>query len=107
IRVKGPQGDQIDLDVRMSRGRIEDLLRLGVRTEPPIMTGPIRLKTKLNISPGQGDISDRLRLAGSFQVPAGHFTNEKVQTRIDDLSLRGRGESKLIRTQNPEVPPDP
>jgi len=96
VRVKDPPGRQIDLDVAMTRGSIEDLLRLGVRTEPPIMTGPIRLKTKLNLSPGQSDISDRLLLAGLFQVAAGHFTNNKVQTRIDNLSLRGQGEPQLI-----------
>src|ERR1700757_297401 len=59
-------------------------------------TGPIRLKTKLNISPGDRDISDRLRLAGTFHIPTGYFTNEKLQTRIDNLSLRGLGEPKLI-----------
>jgi hypothetical protein len=106
VRVKDPPGRQIDLDVAMSRGSIEDLLRLGVRTEPPIMTGPVRLKTKLNISPGQRDISDRLQLGGSFQVPVGHFTNDKIQTRIDSLSLRGRGEPKLIGKEDTDVPTD-
>ena len=96
VRVREGHGRQVNLDVAMDRGRIEDLLRLGVRSEPPIMTGPIGLRTKLNISPGEGDISDRLQLAGSFQIPAGHFANEKVQTRINDLSFRGLGEPKLI-----------
>jgi hypothetical protein len=106
VRVKDPPGRQIDLDVVMPQGSIDDLLRLGVRTEPPIMTGPIRLKTKLNISPGQRDISDRLRLAGQFQVPAGHFTNDKVQTKIDNLSLRGQGEPKLIGKEDVDVATD-
>jgi hypothetical protein len=106
VRVKDPHGHEIDLDVVMNRGSIEDLLRLGVKTEPPIMTGPIRLKTKLNISPGQRDISDRLRLAGLFQVPSGRFTNDKVQTRIDNLSLRGQGEPKLIGKEDVNVPTD-
>ena len=106
VRVKDPPGRRVDLDVAMGRGSIEDLLRLGVKTEPPVLTGPIRLKTRLNISPGQRDISDRLQLAGSFQVPAGHFTNDKIQTRIDNLSLRGRGEPKLIGKEDADVPTD-
>ena len=107
VRVRTGQGRQINLDVTMDRGKIEDLLRLGVRTDPPIMTGPIGLKTKLNISPGEGDIAVRLQLAGSFKVPAGHFTNEKVQTRINDLSFRGLGEPKLIgKAENVSVPTD-
>ena len=96
VRVKEPHGHEIDLDVVMDKGAIEDLLKLGVRTDPPIMTGLIRLKTKLNILPDDRDISDRLRLAGTFHIPAGHFTNERLQTRIDNLSLRGMGEPKLI-----------
>lgn len=94
---------QIDLDVVMDRGSIEDLLRLGVRTDPPIMKGPIRLKTKLKISPGKHDIADRLWLAGSFHVPGGYFTNEKVQTRVDSLSLRGLGKPKLISKEGGRV----
>ena len=106
VRVKDPPGRRVDLDVAMGRGSIEDLLRLGLKTEPPVLTGPIRLKTRLNISPGQRDISDRLQLAGSFQVPVGHFTNDKIQTRIDNLSLRGRGEPKLIGKEDADVPTD-
>jgi hypothetical protein len=48
-----------------------------------------------------------LRLAGSFHIPEGHFTNEKVQNRIDSLSLRSRGKPKLAREQPMEpVPSD-
>jgi AsmA-like protein len=106
VRAKEPHGHEIDLEVAMDRGAIEDLLRLGVRTDPPIMTGPIRLKTKLNISPGDRDISDRLRLAGTFHIPAGYFTNEKLQTRIDNLSLRGMGEPKLIGKEDVNMATD-
>ncbi len=106
VRVKEPHGHEIDLDVAMTRGAIEDLLRLGIKTDPPIMTGPIQLKTKLNILPGDRDISDRLRLAGTFHIPTGHFTNEKLQTRIDDLSLRGLGEPKLIGKEDVNITTD-
>jgi len=106
VRMKEPQGHLIDLKVTMNRGAIEDLLKLGVRTDPPIMTGPIRLTTKLNISPGERDLADRLRLAGTFRVPAGHFTNDKVQTRLDNLSLRGLGEPKLIGKEDMNVATD-
>ena len=67
------------------------------------MTGPIRLKTKLNISPGDRDIADRMRLAGTFHIPTGYFTNEKLQARIDNLSLRGLGEPKLIGKEEANI----
>ena len=106
VRIKTPHGHDINLGVTMSRGSIEDLLRLGVKTDPPVMTGPIRLRTELNISPGEHDVADRLRLAGTFHVPGGHFTNDKVQTRLDNLSLRGLGEPKLIGKEDAEVTTD-
>lgn len=101
-----PHGRLIDLDVTMNQGQIDDLLKLGIRTDPPIMTGPIRLKTKLTIAPGERDIADRLYLAGTFHVPAGHFTSDKVQNRIDDMSLRGLGEPKLIGKEDVNVATD-
>lgn len=97
----GP-GRDIELQVEMSRANIEDLLKLGVRTDPPIMTGSVAMKTKLQLLPGVADIADRLRLKGDFHVSDGHFSNEKLQTRIDDFSLRGQGQAKLIK-KAPEV----
>ena len=106
VRLKETHGHYIDLRVDMNRGSIEDLLKLGVRTEPPIMTGPIRLKTKLDILPGERDLSDRLQLAGTFHVANGHFSNDKVQDRLDNLSLRGLGKPKLVGKEDVNVATD-
>jgi len=96
VRLSEPRGHDIELHVTMAHARIEDLLQLGVKTEPPIMSGAIQMRTSFNLPPGSGDIAERLRLAGSFQVADGYFSNEKVQTRVDELSLRGRGRPKLM-----------
>ncbi len=95
-------GHDIQLHVEMARAAIEDLLRLGVRTDPPIMSGVVALTTELNLPPGAGDISDRLQLKGKFHISEGHFSNEKLQRRIDDFSLRGMGEPELIH-KAPEI----
>ena len=89
-------GHDIELEVVLGRSSIEDLLKLGVKTDPPIMTGPVEMKTRLSLPPGAEDIADRLRLAGNFHIPRGHFTNNKVQNRIDTLSLRSQGKGKLV-----------
>jgi hypothetical protein len=91
VRVTNPPGHEIALDVTLDHATIEDLLQLGVKTEPPIMTGEVAMHTKLNLLPGPDDVAQRLHLAGSFHIPAGHFTSEKIQGRIDSLSLRSRG----------------
>jgi hypothetical protein len=107
VRVDNPNGHDIELDVVLGHARIEDLLKLGVRTDPPIMTGPVEMKTKLSLRPGNADVANRLKLAGNFRVPEGHFTNEKMQGRIDSLSLRSRGQPRLAREHlEVDVPSD-
>jgi len=39
VKVQNPNGHRVVLDVRVEPAKIEDLLRLGVRTDPPVMTG--------------------------------------------------------------------
>lgn len=92
-----PRGHDIQLDVVLEHARIEDILRLGVRTEPAIMDGPLEMKTRLNLPPGQATVADRLKLNGTFHVPASHFTNEKVQGKLDSLSLISQGKPKEAR----------
>jgi AsmA-like C-terminal region len=102
VRTKTPKGHDIELDVVLDKARIEDLLKLGVRTDPPIMTGPIEMKTKLSLPPGDPDVANRLKLEGTFRVPRAVFTNDKVQDRIDSLSLRSQGKAKLAQ-EHPDV----
>ena len=94
VRVKDPNGHDIELDVVLDHAQIEDLLKLGVRTDPPIMAGPVEMKTRLSLAPGAATVADRLKLDGTFHVLRAHFSNEKVQSRLDSLSLRSQGNPK-------------
>ncbi len=102
VRMKSGHGHEIDLDVAIDHATIEDLLWLGVKTDPPVMTGAVQMKTIFRLSPGAGDIAERLRLAGEFHIPDASFTNNKLQQRIDRISLRGLGEMKQLH-QSPEI----
>jgi hypothetical protein len=107
MKVKEAQGHHIQLDVSIEKARIEDLLALGVKTDPPIMTGAVRLKTKLDLPPGEADVPMRLRLAGTFAISGVHFTNPKVQAKVDNLSMRSQGKPKLAKDDIPDnVPSD-
>src|SRR5712691_1456896 len=103
VRVKDPNGHRTLLDVVVDPARIEDLLKLGVRTDPPVMTGAAKLRTKLDLSPGEADVSNRLGLAGTFQISGAHFTNEKIQSKVDALSMRGQGKPKQAKGDVPDV----
>lgn len=84
------------------KGKIEDLLKLAIRTDPPIMTGTVRLKTQFDLPPGEPEVDNRLRLAGNFQVSGAHFTNEKIQDKVDALSMRSQGKPKLAEDNIPD-----
>ena len=107
VRVIEPKGHDIELDVVLDHAQIEDLLQLGVRTDPPIMSGPVEMKTRLSLAPGDASVGDRLELAGSFHVMRAHFANQKVQARLDSLSLRSQGKAKEAQEHaEEEVPVD-
>jgi hypothetical protein len=97
IRMSKGKGHDIELEVTVDKGRIEDLLRLGVRTEPAVMSGGVQMKTHLSLRPGEDSVVDRMKLGGDFDVEGAHFSNEKVQNRIDSLSLLTQGKPKLAR----------
>ena len=81
VRTKG-QGHEVALEIAIDHAQVDDLLGLGVRTEPPIMTGVVRSRAKLDMRPGEEDIAERLRRRGDFQVAGAHFTNEKIQEEL-------------------------
>jgi len=102
IRVSTPKGHDIELDVVLGHAQIEDLLQLGVRTDPPIMSGPVEMNTRLSLAPGDATVADRLKLAGAFHVLHARFANEKVQGKVDSLSLRSQGKPKEAQAHDQE-----
>ena len=91
IGLEGVQGRRIEVDVNMENGRIEDLLRLAVQSEKPILLGAARLQAKLVIPPEKKKVIDKLQLNGEFVLSQATFTDAGVQTKLIGLSRRGRG----------------
>lgn len=92
----GIDGRNITIDAAISKGRLEDVLRLVVRGQPPPLTGTIDVKTKILLPPGERDIIDKLQLDGTFRIVAARFTSFNIQSKIEDLSKRGRGKPKEV-----------
>jgi len=95
INGPGSGGRDITLNVVMDNGRVEDMLRLGVKTDPPLMRGAMRMKAKMEIPPGGTSITQKLVLDGSYDIKDATFINDKVQQTVDKLSLRAEGKPKL------------
>ncbi len=98
----GEHGKTVDLDALLKQGRIEDLLRLALKGDRPVMHGRVALQMKFTLPPGMGDIADRLDLAGTFRLNDAHFISSSVQKGIDSLSRRAQGEPGNLQAE--EVP---
>ena len=98
VKEAQPAGHRVKLHVAIDAGHIDDLLILGVRTDPPVMTGNVTLNTNFELPPGEQDLSDRLRLDGGFAIVGGHFSNDKIQDKVGALSLRSQGKPKLAKS---------
>ncbi len=80
----------IEFDVDMAHGDIRDLLLLSMRGEP-FLTGEIALKAHIVVPPLTGQVREKLRFSGHFDIESGQFLRVKVQKVLDELSRRGQG----------------
>jgi hypothetical protein len=87
----GVKGRTIKVDVHMDRGKIDDVLRLAVKSANPVMSGALALDTSLLIPPGPAKVADRLQLNGRFAIRDGRFTDPGVHTKLVTLSRRSQG----------------
>ncbi len=92
VKSKDNKGKEITLDVTVDKGRLEDLLRLAVKTTQPLLTGAVNFHTKFDLPPGEGDLADRLNLNGKFDVKQAQFTSPEVTAKIETLSRKGQGQ---------------
>jgi hypothetical protein len=92
VDTPGRDGRTVALDLEMEKARIEDVLRLVVRAPKSPMTGAMKLKTRFVLPPGDRDVVEKLQLDGQFAIATATFTNIDIQTRVDELSRRGRGQ---------------
>jgi hypothetical protein len=94
------RGKTILLDAVSQDARVEDLIRLAVKTDEPIMTGVARLKAKISIPKGGSDLIERLKIQGQFRIADGQFTAPHIQHKVDSLSRRGQGQPKTMEINN-------
>ena len=99
-RVAEGSGRFILLDVTAEPARLEDLLRLAVKSSAPSITGALSVHTKFDLHPGEEAIAKRLKLGGSFTVQSARFTDPQTEAKITSLSRRGQGKPRDEDIQN-------
>ena len=82
-----------NLDIRVDRGRVEDVMRPFLHRQVPI-TGPVSLKAHAYLGPPGFGFVARLRLNGSFFIPAEKVTDKEVEKNLSDFSRRAQGKQK-------------
>ena len=87
----GVKGRTVKLHVKIDDGRIEDLMRLSVKSKQPPMLGGVALHADFTLPPGEADVVERLVLAGEFDVD-GRFTDRNVQEKLTGMSKRASGD---------------
>jgi hypothetical protein len=78
-------------DVLMKDGRVDDVLKLAMRGDRPMLSGGMNLDMRLHIMPVKGELPDRLKLDGTFELMQAAFSSPTVQQKIDELSRKGQG----------------
>ena len=94
-----------NLDISVDRGRAEDVMRPFIHDDIPI-SGPVSLKSHAYLGPpGDGFIA-RLRLTGSFDVPAEKVTDKETEKSLSAFSQRAQGKEKNTGlAADPDAPP--
>jgi len=83
-----------NLDLSVSGGRAEDILRPFLRGSVPVV-GPVSLWGHAFIAPASegSKFLNRLRLAGSFDIPSERITNHETEQKLTALSQRAQDPS--------------
>jgi hypothetical protein len=103
IRSDKVPGHSTDLRVVMEKGRIEDMLVLGLKANPTLMRGALALKTHIVIPAGPVSVSRKMRLEGTFAIRGAEFNNAQMQQKVDALSMRAQGKPKLANARDADV----
>ena len=82
-----------NLDIVVDGGRAEDLMRPFIHEEVPIV-GPVVLKSHAYLGPPGNGFIEKLRMTGSFDVPAERVTDRQTEKSLSAFSQRAQGKEK-------------
>lgn len=85
------KGRAVLLDVTVNPGRLEDILRLGVKSDRPPLIGGLRFHSQLAVLPGSRKVIQRLKLNGRFEADAAEPTNPAIREKLARMSRRAKG----------------
>lgn len=87
----GKGGKTTNLDITVTDGRAQDILRPFLHRPPPI-AGAVALQAHAYLAPSrEGSFFERLRVDGAFEAPKEMVTDEKTEKNLSAFSERAQG----------------
>jgi hypothetical protein len=84
-------GHRIVLDVGAPDARIQDILRLAMNSDTPILTGPAKITAKLVLPPGKEKVLDKMILDGQVGIDDARWSSPEIREELKSLSSRAEG----------------
>jgi hypothetical protein len=95
---EGPgSGPDIQADITVPRGRIEELLEIGTNTRPTLMSGALALRAHVHVPPGPRNVEQKMQATGSLTIDGVTMGDAKLQQSINSLSGLTRGNLSALR----------
>jgi AsmA-like C-terminal region len=100
----GQSGKTTAVDLSVSNGRVQDVLRLFVSGPNAPLNGVTTFRIHAVVPPGDPSFIQKVRLVADFGVAGGQFSQDSTQKNVDTLSETARGAKAEQQTepQNPE-----
>ena len=99
--IAGKKGKTATIDFVGDRARIQDLLLLFTSGDKPALNGPVTLRARAVLPPGDGKFMRKLRFDATFGIENARFNKARTQAKVNELSARSRGQD----TGEDEPPP--
>jgi AsmA-like C-terminal region len=94
VRLPQKKGHLISIDTTVPNGRIQDFLSLAINSDKPLLTGPVKLKAKLTIPPGEVHVIEKMILDGKFAVDKANWSSPALREKLESLSRHALGKPK-------------
>jgi hypothetical protein len=91
VRVPGSPGHLVSIEANVPNGRIQDFLKLAIRSEKPALSGSVKIKAKLIFPPGKKRALEKISLDGDFGVAGGNWSSLAMREKLESLSRHAMG----------------
>jgi hypothetical protein len=91
--VPGPPRKITSADLNVSKGRIQDLVRMFIKEPESPIVGAVSFRAHATVPPEGRPFEQEVVLVGDFGIDEERFTRPETQKKVENLSERARGKN--------------